>query len=295
MQRRRRTRHFREGEADTIEAGAVDDWRSHWALRYLQISPSYHRVTQALNGRSADALGVQQSLPRVVETYHALGPLSGIGQLEWQFRLRHASSIKKQALSPRLLKIMDAASYRTTRQQRQLAEELAAQQRQLSELGGTHRLALLAVPLVGTSKSVLEAIKALLAEVDIEPTPPSDVKPFSILKNKIRRNTVESAYQVLRVRALHPDSPLFVIGNIAGVSPENETSPAIKRSHEDAQARRLMEILTSRQLHRALLLAENAALGMFPSLDPLPGSMRRASFDLSYTAEIITGDSNTSA
>jgi hypothetical protein len=40
-----------------------------------------------------------------------------------------------------------------------------------------------------------------------------------------------------------------------------------------------MEILTSRHLHRAYLLAENAARAKFPSLDPLPPDTARPGFD----------------
>ena len=86
------------------------------------------------------------------------------------------------------------------------------------------------------------------------------------------------ARTVLRTRAAHPDEYLFVIGNMAEVSPINETDPSEKRAHV-LDKRRTMEIMTSRHLHRAYTLAENAARGRFPTLDPLPDDPARPKFD----------------
>lgn len=96
----------------------------------------------------------------------------------------------------------------------------------------------------------------------------------------MREQTLKVALRVLRARAALPNERLFVIGNKTNVSPANATSNFSQRARgEDSDKRKQMEILTSRHLHRAYLLAENAARGRFPTLDPLSDAPNRPQFD----------------
>jgi hypothetical protein len=131
---------------------------------------------------------------------------------------------------------------------------------------------LVAVPLHGDQKALQRELSKLLDEATNTLGEDIPITPFQFERNKIRSLTLTTAMRVLRARAALPDKRLFVVGNRAKVSLSNVTEEkATRKDRSIADARRSMEILTSRWLHRGYLLAENAARGRFPSLEPLGG------------------------
>jgi len=100
-----------------------------------------------------------------------------------------------------------------------------------------------------------------------------------LIDNKMRERTLVMAMRVLLARLSAPKAKLYQIGNGTKIAPHYWTDEKRRRSDDQDVQRRMMEIVTARQLNRAYLLAENAARGRLPSLDPLPPDPARPEFD----------------
>ena len=262
------------------------EWREKMALSFLQISPSYAFVTQASGGRSGDADATKLAqLKRVTETFKALGPLSGISMEAWLRRLQYARTSSREIAKPRILYTASEAKIVGRREIRQISESIADHLNSMSRASGTTPMAFIALPLVGGRKELCDTIIKALDDLHVQSDEGETTRPLEILKNKIREHTVEMALRVVRMRAMHPDESLAAIGQMSGVSPEHEIDLTKEPADRDNESRRLMAILTSRFLNRALLLAENAALGQFPSLDPLPRDTPKMQFDYTRLAD----------
>jgi hypothetical protein len=141
-----------------------------------------------------------------------------------------------------------------------------------------------ALPIHGDRKSMVRAFNKLLSPIYGTDKKPVRAVPYSVIQNKIRETTLLKALRVVRARgaaAAAGDKKLkrlFVIGNDKDVSPKNKTNEQTA-SVDAKDQKRHMAILTSRQLHNAYLLAENAARGRFPCLDRLPDDPARPKFD----------------
>ena len=145
---------------------------------------------------------------------------------------------------------------------------------------GNQALMVVALPVHTDRKTMLKAFERLLDENYGTKQKPVGVAPYSIIRNKMRESTLKVALKVLRARAALPNERLFVIGNKTNIAPYHAITDLKQRIRgADSHSRMNMEILTSRHLHRAYLLAENAARGRFPTLDPLPNDPKRPQFD----------------
>src|ERR1035438_3205486 len=96
---------------------------------------------------------------------------------------------------------------------------------------------------------------------------------YQMIGDRSREDKVRQAMRVLRAKARRPKAPLFDIGK------RSINSVYANAKAEDYDQRRLLEQQTSKYLQDAYLLAENAALGRFPSLDHLPPDPNRPKFN----------------
>lgn len=100
-----------------------------------------------------------------------------------------------------------------------------------------------------------------------------------LIDNKTRERTLVMAMRVLLAKLSAPKAKLYQIGNGTKIAPHYWTDETRRRSDGQDGQRRMMEIVTARQLNRAYLFAENAARGRFPSLEPLAPDPARPEFD----------------
>lgn len=105
---------------------------------------------------------------------------------------------------------------------------------------------------------------------NIQVNPPK----FSFLRSDVRRSTMAMCLEVLKwYRPGTSHIPVWWIGNYCAVTKSlsftQEEFEAFTKDERTYRKKRL-EIATSRVLRTALLLAENAARGRFPCLDPFP-------------------------
>ena len=265
---------------EKYELSVVADWRYRQFFSFLQISPSYRLAHLIALGELDRAAQPLPSDFEVVEaTYKAFGDVSRTYFWDWwlekaQYQFGVSAAPKAKAL------------LRVDMRQPVTEEMIAATHGELDELvlvdgpaQGSLATLVLAIPLQNDRKALLKEVAQLIEAAYGKEREQQGIAPYHMVRNKMREQTLIMAMRVLRARAARPRDKLFVIGNLTNVSPAHWSDAKLKRDKVEANKRENMEILTSRHLHRAYLLAENAARAKFPSLDPLPPDTARPSFD----------------
>lgn len=106
------------------------------------------------------------------------------------------------------------------------------------------------------------------------PVRPSVAPKYSVLKNRIRETTLEAGWHALTYQRLHDQEiPLWWIGNTLNLilrQSFNQEQYDRLKSRELAERKRLLGIAAARLIKTAGLIAENAARGRFPCVDPFP-------------------------
>ena len=254
-------------------------WRYMEFFNFLQISPSYRLAHLVATGKIDRSTAVFPNDFALVETtYSAFGDVSRTYFWEWWFTTAQYEFRESLPPTPRTILKLDLDQHATD-------EVISSAQAALADYVKVDRMAqgssatlVIALPLHADRKSMLQNLNKLLDQAYAEGDRSIAIARWEIIRNKMRKSMIDKARQVLRSRASYPDEPLVRIGERTKVSPKNAVD-----SHEKgkgaADAKRLLQILTSRHLNRAYLLAENAARGRFPSLDPLPADRGRPQFD----------------
>ena len=262
------------------ELSVVADWRYQQFFQFLQLSPSYrlaHLIAQGKIDRAARARPAD--LDEVEKTYRAFGDVTRTIFFDWW--LNTAQYQFGVSAAPRTKSLL-----RIEMREEVTEEMIKATHKQLDEFVLVHRPAqgnlatlVIAIPLQNDRKALLKEVSQRIDEAYGKEREQKGIAPYHMIRNKMREQTLVKARQVVWGRAARPKAKLFVIGNITNVSPANWSDPKLKRDKVEANKRENMEILTSRHLNRAYLLAENAARGKFPSLDPLPADEARPRFN----------------
>lgn len=256
------------------------DWRYDHLFEYLQISPSYRLARLIANGKlKKDPSKLPSDFALVEATYQRLGDVHRTYFQEWwinraQFQFGASASPK-----PKLLLNIGqgvTAGLSSVARLTQGLDKYLSTDRPVQGMPG---VLVVALPATADRRKLLRELDEMLATA--VPPEPTEARPHAMAleQNKIREATLQMALRVLRARASYPDEKLYQTGNRTKVSPALWTDPARARKDGQDDKRRTMEIMTSRQLWRAYVLAENAARGRFPSLEPLKDDPNRPEFD----------------
>ena len=262
------------------ELSIVADWRYPQFFQFLQLSPSYrlaHLIAQGKLDRQKCVL--PKDFEVVEATYAAFGDVTRTSFWDWWLKTAQyqfgvsAAPRAKSLLKIKLREDVTDGMIKATHEQ---LDEFVMVDRPAQ---GNLATLVLAVPLHNDRKALLKEIALLIdSEYGIE-RQQSGIAAYHMLRNKMRERTLIMARNVVLGRAARPKAKLFVIGNITKVSPTHWSDPNVKRDKVEAGKRETMEVLTSRHINRAYTLAENAARGTFPSLDPLPEDPNRPIFN----------------
>lgn len=255
------------------------DWRYSQFFNFLQVSPSYRLArllkTGVLKRKSVD---LPRDFDLVEQTYSAFGDVSRTYFWEWWIataQFQFGVNVKSE---PKVLLRMGRRDS-VDDDHLQAVQAAAADWLEVDRPAqGKAAFVIAALPIVNDKATMQRMVRMLLKAASEAFEQPTAVAPFRLIRNKLRKQTVDNARKIVRARAALPSARLFVIGNRAKVSRAHLATEGVPRS-ADRHMRRLNEIMTSRQLNRAYLLAENAARGKFPSLDPLAPDIRRPKFD----------------
>ena len=88
--------------------------------------------------------------------------------------------------------------------------------------------------------------------------------------NSVRVRFIAAGVRFVYHRAAKPNDELWHVAASAKISATHQIDPkAQKKDSKTAEARRMLTIMASRLWHDSLIVAENAAMGRFPSLEPV--------------------------
>ena len=262
---------------ERYEAAVSRDWRFRQCFEALVLSPSYrlaHGI--ALGTIRRPSRGLPRDFALVEKTYKAFGPVHDLAFAGWWEE--YGQYLFGVAIEPEL-ELFTSFGF----MEEATGDELDSLYRRIEDYLVIERPSLcllptlvMAVPIHPNKQAMMQAFGQLISAAYGEKEQPQRVALYSMLRNKIREATVVKALRTARERLSHPDEPLWRIGNRARVSALHmTTSRADAADSEVRDKRRVMAILTSRELQRAYRLVEHAARGRFPCLDALPKDVHR--------------------
>ncbi len=231
------------------------NWRYFALFRLLQLSPSYWLAhEEAISGVSPQSrLPTEFELVR--QTYGLFGPLWEIPFWEWWVqRGQGAFGLVDPAKPVVLAQTHGQGLTEAAGLSRKVLEHFSAADQPPSLL--------LAVPLSGSKAAILAEFERLL---DNGRANLNNAARYQIITDKTRRETVNAAIRTVQAKA-HFGGPLYVAGNRAVIAEYVRTDDSKASGYGDE--RRIMAMVTSRQLKRAHIWSENAARGRFPSSQP---------------------------
>lgn len=262
---------------------AIDlDWRYPHLFDFLQISPSYRLAHLIATGKiERGSRPLPADFEEVEQTYLAFGSVYETYFGEWWFKVAQfrfgVSAIPKPHTFLRLKHLEEAPSD----PQEAIRTALLRYTEIERPSEGMPAALLVAIPVSRDRQRVLNEIKTLIEREFGPENQDTAGLTAKLVNNKMRESTLILAMRVLLARASVPNAKLYEVGNHTKVAPHYWTDTKIRRRDNETveRRRRLMEIVTARHLQRAYLIAENAARGRFPCLDPLPDDPARPVFD----------------
>ena len=144
--------------------------------------------------------------------------------------------------------------------------------RQVNEQLDRQDVLVLSIPLTMRKTTAMRKISKLLADAHAQ-RPKVDMWAAStarrmIVKNKVRRATIEQLVRLWELRQRFPDDTLNELGVRARIELDLMARTTDAVPPDEAEERRRLTIAVSRLLKQARHLIENAGLGVFPSLKP---------------------------
>jgi hypothetical protein len=256
---------FRTGDLWATKLGFYMLW-----FEYLALSPSYDlaRRFRANELSSSELCALPKDFDRVLHVFDDFGDVQRQQFFPW-WRARGMRLCGYQGTKPKVTKI--AAISRKRNRVQEAGSALADFIEGTWVDQGTQNTLVVAVP-IGLPKSRIA--KELAALIDSYPKSAKSLTvpaPTYRLAGKRQNKEMLFRYmQVLLGRAAMPDQELWRVGVRTGVSdtysPELDANAKVVRNEDTHTYDRMMlTILTSRAIHRARMISENAARGVFPS------------------------------
>ncbi len=250
---------------------AKQDWRFQMFFEYLRISPSYLLAVETNQKTLIDRLGNTDRTADIWQTRCDLGNVFETLYKEWWLENGlplfgiHTSKPKIELinrLSP-LTDDTDLLQCSTEQVKDYLTDQYTHQGRPDSVL--------MSIPLGQKRTATIKQLKKLLSEIEKETPPHIPTATYQVLNNKMQYRRLLAGLRLMYMRAKRPDEELWRIATRAKISHSHgRIDPdAPKKDSKNNQGRRMLTIMASRLLHDTLVIAENAATGVFPSLKPI--------------------------
>lgn len=243
---------------------AEQDWRFQMFFEYLRISPSYALANELKNEQAlAKTLGDKEWAARVWKTYSDIGNVYGVMYRDWWLTngLRlfgiHTAKPKTQVISK--LSHSDGLSVKSINDY--LGIDFVQQ--------GKPDAILVSIPLGQKRMTIMRQLRNLLDEANQEPIyQPKATYPLEV--NKMRYRRLLAGLRLVYMQAARPDEALWRVATRAKISNNHgKLDPNAKmKTAKDSDSRRMLTIMASRLMRDTLVLAENAAQGRFPTMDP---------------------------
>jgi len=247
---------------------AAQDWRFQMLFEYLRISPSYALAhTLKSEVALAEALGDAAWAARVWKTYTDIGNVHEVLYRDWWLR-NGLKLFGVHTAKPKSEKI--------TRLSHDVSDEVLSEQSVQSitaylngnfQQQGAPDSVLVSIPLGQKRMTIMRQLRKLLDEANLEAIyQPQET--YMLENNKMRYRRLLAGLRLVYMRSARPNDALWRIATIAKISTTHNTLDPLAQRKEakTADARRMLTIMASRLLHDVLVMSENAAQGIFPSL-----------------------------
>lgn len=231
---------------------------------FLHLSPSYELAHKERTGTLTDADGARlpADFSTVLSVYDNLGDLHRIRFDDWWNAkgVRHFGFQGEQPsvhLIEQLGKDLDNPADRLSTSGSEYVTGRWTDQGQQSCL-------VVSIPLVLRKAQILKLISDMLSEHNVHSEKAFAGPPtYSVLAGKKDPDSLFRYLQCIWTKLSYSHAKLYEIGVISELS--TTYSLRLAKYEGDAEDRNALKILTSRALHRGIMIAENAARGKFPS------------------------------
>ncbi len=250
---------------------ASQDWRFQMFFEYLRISPSYALALNTSEVELIKQLGNEQRARAFWQTRCDMGDVYHVLYKEWWLG-RGLALFGVHTHKPRvevINRIVSDEGNSLILSNSQLGLEQYLEQH-FTQQGRPDSL-LLTIPLGLNRTTTIKQLKKLLTEMEMLEPPSLPVPIYQLENNKMRYRRLLAGLRLLYMRAAKPNEELWRIAARAKISHSHgRLNPeADKKDNTNPDARRMLTIMASRLLHDTLVVAENAATGVFPSLAPI--------------------------
>lgn len=257
--------------------GDKPKWQHYWFYRYLQISPSYIMWSKMmdLHEEGVDINSVCPKIPElplVAQTFHSFDDVWELDFTRWwyligrnQFNvdLFSIGDVREIFAWPNQIEILDRDLIEAKEHVELIYNNLQSKNSYPSVVG-------LCIPIQSSIRKTLKSIERFL-KANYPFAEESKVESnYQIYKSKIREHSVSDCFKTLEIRADQEKVDLVKVAKEGNTL--KGAMADLKSAGYDASKMNSVESLrsgTSRQLSMAILLAENAARGRFPCLEPI--------------------------
>lgn len=277
---------LRAGDFSKKSVHAAQDWRFQMFFEYLRISPSYALAMQCDSEKQlGDLLGDKAWAERVWKTRCDVGNVYDTLYREWWL----ANGLKLFGIQTARPRTATVARLSHVQADNELLDTSLAQLvdylREPFNQQGRPDTLLVSIPLGQKRTTIMRQLRKLLDDANTAPVFQPEAL-YVLENNKMRYRRLLAGLRLVYMRSSKPDDELWRVATRARIShTHSKLDPAgAKKDAKGAESRRMLTIMSSRLLHDSLIVAENAAQGIFPSLQPT--SVK--SFDYAALGERIT-------
>lgn len=257
---------FEEQECNWERSGlfAPKDWRYEALVDYLKLSPSYKFACDwAKNSKKTVPKGAPKDWNKVLKIYDDFGDVFRIRESAW-WNIRGRELFGIRAAQVQTFSIGASTS------EKLIDDELLAQAEITWSQMAQPDCLIISVPINQTKQVALKQIRSIIKEFSFNSTKPIKAK-YDLTPSKLREHTIKLGIDALKMyrRGL----PLWAIANKLDLAPayQIEIDKRGNPNHNDldlADKKVRLQIMASKLIAKAELIAENAARGIFPSDAP---------------------------
>jgi hypothetical protein len=242
---------------------AASDWRYEALVDYLKLSPSYKLVCEwARKGSKAMPPNAPKDWKQIVKTYEDFGDVWRIPESRWWMSRGKALFGIKAAKAQTFIVGHSDDSHLIN------SKSVVQSQKMWQDMAKPDCL-VIAIPTNQTKQMALKQINAIVRAGNFTSTKPSLIKPkYELIRSKLREPTIKLGTMALKM--YQNGYPLWVIGNLLALSPahhielDDEGNPNANELNL-AEKKIRLQILGSKLVAKAELIAENAARGLYPT------------------------------
>lgn len=245
---------------------AANDWRYEALVDYLKLSPSYKLVCEwARNGSKTVPSNAPKDWDQLVKTYKDFGDVWRIQErLWWRSRGTYLFGIKAAQSKTFAIGLTDSSTLinnKTLINAQLIWEDMAKPE-----------CLVIAIPTDQTKQMALKQINAIVKNNSFAASKAKLVQPrYELIRSKLREPTIKLG--IFALQMYQRGIPLWMIGNKLKLSAAHTMtldSGGNPRSTElnTAEKKIRLQVLASKLITKAELIAENAARGLYPTDAP---------------------------